>query len=269
MEAIVDQLVGEILNQPKYRNLGLCEETIRDIVSQELRHHKKRNQAIASAKKKIHNVVAVYLGGIDIQEAMILIDNANTSQEESNLKDACIQIMQTHVSTQERISLLDQLYPTIFGITGVPSSILDLACGLHPFSFPWMGLSVESISYHAYDIYHPRVMIINHFFLSLGLPALAETRDILLHPPNQEADVAFIFKEIHRFEQRRQGSTLGLLDFLRVKYVVISLPTRSIHSTNDFTTSYRTMLFKIIADRNWSVAELLFKNEMFFCLKKK
>jgi len=47
-----------------------------------------------------------------------------------------------------RLPILEELYSRIFAETGVPNRVLDLACGLHPFGLPWMGLP-ETATYHA------------------------------------------------------------------------------------------------------------------------
>ena len=47
--------------------------------------------------------------------------------------------------------------------TNASDRVLDLACGLHPLAFPWMGLPLTT-QYYAYDIHQPRVDLIGHFF---------------------------------------------------------------------------------------------------------
>ena len=66
----------------------------------------------------------------------------------------------------------DNFYQTIFHQTGLPSSLHDLACGLHPLSFPWMGLPLTTL-YYAYDIIQPRIDFINHFFSKIGISPMA------------------------------------------------------------------------------------------------
>jgi len=263
----IDELVDGILKSPKYRSLDICEDTVRDLMIQELGNYLKKGQAIDSVRKKLHNVIAGYLGNPDYNESSKLLNAAFNSQNRDSIRNTCAQIMQAHVSTRERLPYLESIYSNIYNLTGKPDSILDLACGLHPLSFPWMELPT-SVQYYAYDILKSRINFINQYFLLEGLPLLAQLCDVLVSPPPIKADVAFLFKEIHRFEQRHPGSTLFLIDRLKVRNIIISLPTHSIHSNLDFTKSYHRMFEKIFATRSWPVKEFGVNNEMFFIIDK-
>jgi 16S rRNA (guanine(1405)-N(7))-methyltransferase len=262
-----EKLVIDILNMPKYRNLGLLKETIRDVVSYEFDHHETASSAEKTARKKIHNVVAAYLGNPDYSIAKKDLTKAVTSTNPETLKTACRDILRTHVSTNERLPEIETMYQKIFSVTGRPSSILDLACGLNPLTFPWMELPA-STCYYAYDIVGPRIDLINHFFSLQKLIPFAETRDILINPPSIAADIAFILKEIHRFEQRKKDSSYHLYNSLNVKYIIVSLPAQSIHSKHDFTQSYRTLFFKTLHELQWPTTEIIVGQEMFFIIEK-
>ncbi len=110
------------------------------------------------------------------------LKRAFTVGDPLRVKEVCEKLLQSHVSTRERLPYLKTFYERLFGVTGRPNSILDLACGMNPFAFPWMGLSL-SVSYHAYDIHRPRVALINQYFCLQGLRPLAEVRDVLVDPP--------------------------------------------------------------------------------------
>jgi 16S rRNA (guanine(1405)-N(7))-methyltransferase len=262
-----EKLVFDILNMPKYRSLGLLEETIRDVVSFEFDHHDTAASAEKAARKKIHNIVAAYLGNPDYQTAKNDLTKAALSTNPEILRTTCRDILKTHVSTYERLPEIETMYQKIFAVTGSPSSILDLACGLNPLTFPWMELP-ESTCYYAYDIVSPRVDLINHFFLLQKLLPLAQTRDILINPPPIAADVAFILKEVHRFEQRKKDSSYYLYKSLNVKYIIVSLPALSIHSKHDFSQSYRTLFYKTLHELQSPVTEITIGEEMFFIFKK-
>jgi 16S rRNA (guanine(1405)-N(7))-methyltransferase len=143
----------------------------------------------------LHNIVAPYLGTLDYEtltEELLKIEETSPSSEP--LRSFCLDVLAEHASTAERIPLLPAFYTHLFAITGQPQVILDLACGLHPLAFPWMGLPT-TVNYHAYDILQPRADFINHFFTKVGLAPLAENRDILVDPPTQPADVAFFLRK--------------------------------------------------------------------------
>lgn len=263
----IDSVIQQIKQSNKYRALDICEDTIRDLIISEFKQHKNKNTAIKAAKKRLHRIVGTYLGDPNYSLALKELESAFNSYKIDLIKDSCTHIMAEHISTEERLSILDSFYSRIFDVTKTPTAILDIACGLNPLSFPWMGLPT-STRYHAYDIHRTRVNFLNQYFSLQGLPPFAKVQDILVHFPQEEADIAFIFKEVHRFEQRQHGCTLPLLDALRVCYLVISLPTRNQTGKWDLKDRHRQLLHSIIEQRPWHITEIEFENELVFCVSK-
>jgi len=58
--------------------------------------------------------------------------------------------------------LRGDIYKNIFKITGIPKSIVDLGSGLNPFSCPYM--SMDNLSYYAYDIDKKDIGFLNIYF---------------------------------------------------------------------------------------------------------
>jgi 16S rRNA (guanine(1405)-N(7))-methyltransferase len=267
MKDELQPLVDEILAMKKYREMGILPDTVRDLLLQELPLHRHRKDAIDAVRKKLHNIVAPYLGDPDYANAAGTLDQAFQQGDES-VRAACRQLLASHASTNERLPILAEFYPRLFAVTGTPATILDLACGLNPFAFPWMGLDPAATRYYAYEIHQPRVALINHYFRLQGLPLLAEARDILASPPEQSADVAFFFKEAHRFEQRRRGSSLPFWQSIRARWILVSLPTSSLSGKHDLLERQRHLVYSAIAGQPWQVSEVLFASEIVFCLDK-
>jgi len=263
----IESIIADIMQSKKYRDVDICEDTIRDLIATELKHHKKKKDAIKAARKKLHRIVAPYLGDPDYTLAAKELEVAFQSNDPDIIRDSCARIMAAHVSTRERLSILDKFYSRIFEVTGTPSTLLDLACGLNPLSFPWMGLSTPT-RYYAYDIHVQRIDFLNHYFLLQGLSPLAKVQDILVHFPKEEGDVAFLLKEVHTFERRRRGCSLPLLDALRVRYLVVSFPTRSLTGRWDLTDRHLQLFYNVIEGRPWQISEIEFENELVFCVDK-
>ncbi|AFY69325.1 ribosomal RNA methyltransferase [Thalassoporum mexicanum PCC 7367] len=263
----IDELVNTIRQSSKYKKSNICAATIRDLIETELPRHKHKNEAIQAAKKKLHRIVAPYLGDPDYNQAIQQLESAIATGGQEQLKATCTEIMASHLSTRERQPLLNNFYRKIFAHTGTPNSILDIACALHPLSFPWMELPIAT-RYYAYDLHQTRVEFLNQYFTLQGLEPLAIAQDILVNFPNQSADLAFIFKEVHRFEQRQRGCTLPLLDALQVRYLLISLPTTSASGKWDVTDRYRDLVYGMISDRPWQTKEIEFATELIFIIDK-
>ena len=260
-------LIEEILTSRKYRRLDIPPETVEDILEKELARHRSSKDAVKETRKKLHNIVAPYLGDPDFRSAVITLEEAFKNGDDEQVREECTKILASHASTGERIPILDGFYQKIFAVTGEPDAILDLACGLNPFSFPWMGLPT-SVKYYAYDLNRPRLEFIHHYFKLQGLAPLGSNADILIHPPAVEAPVAFFFKEAHRFEQRQHGCNLSFWQALRVRYLLVSLPTNSLSGKHNLVERQRNLVYKTVQNQPWTVTEIVFENEIVFCVEK-
>jgi 16S rRNA (guanine(1405)-N(7))-methyltransferase len=261
----IDALVQEIKSAPKYRDTA--EETIRGLVEAEMGRHKKEKQVAKAVRKRLHNIMAYYLGDADYEDAQTILRRAFDKGESAGVKDACRTILADHPSTEERLEILDQFYDRIFNVTGKPEILLDLACGLNPLTYPWMGLST-SLRYHAYDIHQPRVKFLNAYFELQGLAPLAEVKDVIFHPPPIQGDVAFVLKELPRLDRNYQGAGLNLILALPVRHVVVSFPVVSLHGGRDLTEHYRAYMEEFVQGQNWRKTEIVFSNELVYCLDK-
>ncbi|HEY0604937.1 MAG TPA: hypothetical protein VGD58_18605 [Herpetosiphonaceae bacterium] len=263
----VEAIVSEIMQSPKYKDRPIARETVRDLVVMELGHYKKEKDLVKAVRKKLHRIVAAYLGDPDYAAATLELSRAADSGSADQLREACARLLEVHLSTRERLPIYDQFYAGIFEVTGRPSSLMDVACGLNPLSFPWMRLPATT-RYYAYDINQQRVDLLNHAFVLQGLAPLARVQDVLVEPPCEQADVAFLFKEVHRLEARQRGSSLRLLEALPVRWIAVSLPAQSSGGHHDLRDRHRQLMAGIVAGQPWASTELEFESELVFCIDK-
>jgi len=266
-KTLLDQLARVILNNRKYRELNLPKETVIDLISREAESGLDEKTLIKHVRKKMHNIIAPYLGDPNYAEAIGWLEVAYRSGNTDEIKQTCMQILKQHASTRERVPDLMGFYKQLFSVCGKPISILDLACGLNPISLPWMDLSTD-VKYYAYDIHTPRVKFINQFFILEGKQPLAEVRDILVNPPKIKGDVAFFFKEAHRLEQRRKGANRELWPALNVETLLVSLPASSLSGQHDLSGQMRRLVENAIQGFSWSIQDIKIGNELVFCIKK-
>jgi 16S rRNA (guanine(1405)-N(7))-methyltransferase len=263
----VELFVQTFLQSAKYRNYPILEETIRDVYIKELEKNSEVNEAQKKARKILHNITALYLGDPDYTKAIQDLRVLKSQNNMDKFMDKCLEIMSTHSSTRERLPYLIQIYESIFSLTGKPHSISDLACGLNPLSFLWMGLGSD-LQYFAFDIYINRVNFLNDFFQLIGLKPNSEARDIIISLPDQTTDIALILKEVHRFEQRRKGISSDLINKIKSKFVVVSFPVQSLTSRHSLESSYRNLFLKLTSDHPWRMSEFIIGNELFFVINK-
>jgi len=263
----IQEMVESVINTKKYRHVGLNPATVEDLIRQEAPHHTTIKATLKAVKRKLHNIVAPYLGEPDYPALTeILWEIRDFSLNSEPLRAFCLQVLGQHASTAERIPIMQDFYAQLFQVAGTPAVIHDLACGLHPLAFPWMGLPT-SVRYYAYDILQPRVDFINTFFTLIGLEPLAENRDILVNPPRHPADLGIFFKEAHRFEKRQPGCNRIFWESLAVDKLAVSLPSRDLSGTHSLEEVHRKLVHANLPG-NWRVEEILIKNEIVFLIDR-
>ena len=260
-------LTEKLLSSRKYRSLELPAATIHDLIAQAQSVTSNPREVEQMVREKLHNLTATYLGDPDYPACTAKLDEVYKRSNPEQVKQICTELLTSHASTRERIPLLDEFYPRIFEHTGTPGTIMDLACALNPFALPWMGLK-QGTRYYAYDIHQPRLDLINHFFQLNDMEPLAIHQDILVEPPQIEADVALFFKEAHRFEQRRHGCNREFWKSLKCKTLLVSLPTASLTGKHPKLEQHRRLVMETIAGLPWKVSEIEFSNEIVFCIEK-
>ena len=264
----IQALIAELRTSPKYRDINLPVETLKDLISRESYHYKKIKDVKQAVKKKLHNIVAPYLGDPDYEQAMIEMQKIFPEGDECDQK-LLSENVKSHASTKERIPIMEQFYRSIFSATGYPESILDLACGLNPFALPWMGIP-EQTRYFAFDLHYPRVQLDQPVLSLFQSPRIGILSGYSGKPAkNDKADVAFFFKEAHRFDQRQKGCNRDFWISLPVKKIVVSLPTSSLTGKHDKMEQHQRLVYEAIENLNWPVQEIMISPKLFSSFKRK
>ncbi|MEW6179324.1 MAG: hypothetical protein AB1522_05290 [Chloroflexota bacterium] len=266
-EAEIQAWMAKLRAMRKYRQLDLPDSLLRDVITAEFTRHSNSSEAFKAVREKLHNIIAPYLGDPDYPAAQAMLQAAFASENANAVRQFCLSMLSSHASTRERIPLLEHFYKQLWEVTGMPATILDLACGMQPFALPWMELP-PSTRYFAYDLHRPRVDLINLFFERSGFSGRAYHEDILVNPPQVEADAALFFKEAHRFEQRRRGACLPFFQALQVRWLLVSLPISSLRGTRNLEDRQRHLMQSILEGQSWQVVEIRFENELIFCIHK-
>jgi 16S rRNA (guanine(1405)-N(7))-methyltransferase len=263
-ESELEAVVAAIKASRKYRAMGI--ETIRALVRQAWPEHRKPKAVEKAVRRRLHGIAAVHLGDPDYGVLGEALAGVLAKGDAAGERALCEGALGRHLSTRERLPYLERFYAEIFEHTGVPGTMLDLACGLGPLALPWMGLP-RSARVLAYDVHEPRVAMLGAWLRARGLAGGAEVRDIVLRPPTEPADVALLLKELHRL-QRNYSGMVGVewLASIPARHLVISLPAFSAHGGRRLVERYREMMGRLIAGRGWGVHEILFEHEVVFCL---
>ena len=265
----IEAFVSKIKASRKYRSI--CEDTIRDVVENALPKYRRTKDALKAAKTKLHRVQAAYLGNISFEEDLKALVEIHSSGNRDRVKEICLKLMSEHASTRERIPILDRFYKETFAVTGVPRMILDVACGIHPLSIPWMSLPDDTV-YWAYEIDRRLVDHLNTYFQAIGSKPLARLQDVICTPPAETGDIAFVMKMVPCLERREKGCSIRLLKQLKVRYLVVSFPIRSLsgrRGAKDMPSFYSQLFSDMVDGCGWEVIKLPIREELVFVVDKR
>ena len=262
----LEAVVAAIKGSRKYRAVSV--ETIRALVQQAWPEHKKPKAVEKAVRRRLHGIAAGHLGDPDYPELGRALAEALARGDAAAERALCEAALERHLSTRERLPYVERFYAEIFEHTGVPGTLLDLACGLGPLSLPWMGLPLAT-RVLAYDVNEPRVAMLDAWLHARGQAGGAELRDIVLRPPTEPADVVLLLKELHRLQRNYPGvAWVEWLASIPARHLVVSLPAFSAHGGRGLVERYRDMMGRLIDGRGWATHELLFEHEVVFCLER-
>ena len=262
MFAPIDSLVDSIRSSAKYRHIS--PDLVRRIGSAELLKRPSLKQAIKSTKSKLHQVGAAYVAGRTPYDRWREALGAAHKEGPGQLQAMCRQIMLAHVSSRERVPIIERFYKDVFGRIGSVNSIIDLACGLNPLALPWMGLP-KDVAYRALDIYADLSGFLNDTFAILGVAGQASVQDVLSPTAGLDADLTLLLKALPCLQQIDRGATLELVDRITSPWLVISYPARSIGGRGKgMVETYRADFLALAERKEWEAKELLYDTELVY-----
>lgn len=265
-EQPLEAVVAAVASSKKYR--AICADTIRRIAEQELAKQGTVKAATKATKRRLHQVYSAFEHDLDYGVVYQWLAAAYATGSSDEIGSACERVLDLHSSTRERLSILDRFYATIFEFTGHPEAILDLGCGMNPLALPWMGLE-PGTRYLALDIDADRIHFLNRYLVLVGLQPLARCQDILVHPPEDAAGLAFLLKMSPSLERQEPGATLGLLEQLRTPFVVVSFAVKSLGGREKgMVDHYGRQFLDMVETRGWPVERLSFETELVFVVRK-
>jgi len=189
-------------------------------------------------------------------------------------KKILFEILETHSSTKERIDFYEELYRKLWKIIGKPKKIIDLGCGINPFSIPLMGL--RRLDYHAYDLSEEEVSLLNKFFQFLHKKNInclgkSSTFDVLQLKKLRrlkEVDVCFLFKMTDVLDRGKGHKvTEELINWIPAKFIVVSFPTLTM-SGKRMNYPRRRWIELMCKRLGYHYRTLEFSNELFYIIKK-
>jgi len=264
----LENLVSIVLKSPRYRSV--CADLVRNIGRRELSKRRNLKKAVKATKNKLHQIGGAYFLVRPSYAAWLeKLQKARKAADEGLFRRTCLEIMGHHYSTRERLKVLDRFYAGIFSLLPPIHSIMDIGCGLHPLSIPWMPLEGRP-KYCAYDIYEDLAGFLNSYMTLVNVEGFAEARDVVQNPPRIKADLAFLLNAIPCLEQIERSAGLKVLEQTNADFLAVSFPVKSLGGREKGMREYYEARFsKLTGKKDWTSQRLEFKSELVFLVRKK
>lgn len=229
-------------------------------------------QTIKNVRARLRKLYGLFRVGEGLRERRKLIEELLVKPKDKKIITA---ILSTHSSTKERLPFYDSLYKKIFKITGKPNSIIDVGCGINPFSLSYMNL--KKLTYYAYDISDKDINNLNEYFRIVrkknkSFKGKAEILDtvhwIKLKKNLRKSDVCFLFKMTDVLDRGKgHKTTEEVVKKVPANNVVVSFPTKTM-SRKRMRVPKRKWIELMCRRLGYKYEILEFENEIFYVVKK-
>jgi len=250
-DSFIEQEIEKYLSQNKKARLAVSEGRVRS------EEYKKTVKAVRAVLRRVYGV---------------FLTKESAKREEYLEEGRFDKILETHLSTKERMLIYKIIYQKIFAITGEPKIILDLGCGLNPASYPYMNIKAE---YHAAEISENDVDFLNKYFNKTGIQGKAVQLDLIKAAKNPQllnqfpkADVCFLFKVLDEIEAKKgRKRSEELIKAIDAKWIVISFATRKV-TGKPMKYPERRWLEQMLNRLGYKFEIIQEVNEIFYVVKK-
>lgn len=264
------EIVSKIKKSKKYS--GITTEVIAREVSEFIKRvpgyeRLKESFILKQIKTRLHKIYGSFQT-TKKTKAKKLLDKYAETKDNKILRE----IMETNISTKERLGSYGWVYGEIFKRTKDIDSIMDLGCGLNPLSFPYMEPE-NDIKYYAYDINENDLEIVREFFNIYRTDNIVSAID-LKNPEEARklspADICLMFKLLDPLEKSSGNHKLSeeLIKILSAKcrYIVVSFSTKTL-SGKKMNHPYRGWIERMLSRIGMKFETFSTDNEIFYFIR--
>lgn len=232
----------------------------------------KRLEKSAAAERVIKHVRAVLrekhgMFHLALKDAKKCVDALKDIDDLEGHK----KILAMHASTKERLPFYHSFYKRIWEETTTPKTLLDLGCGMNPFSYPFLGCKP---AYIAVDIDEKECNLIAAYFRKMRVQGTARVFDVQViktthslatFPP---VDVCFALKLLDTLEAKK-GHTRAemLIKAINASFIIVSFSTKTV-SGKDMRHPERGWIERMLTRLGVTFKKIRFSNEIVYIIKK-
>ena len=234
----IDELINKVKNKKELRDLD--EDFVRNVVVELSKKYKDKDLF-----KEARRILRLAYGMYKVKENSL----------------------EKHPSTRERFAYYKEIYNKIFEITGKPSIILDLGCGINPLSYYYLGCKPE---YYACDIGQDYVNIVNEFFSKNKITGRAFLFDLAYGDYSKlpKADVCLLFKVLEALELIKRNISREIVKKLSCKYIVASFAKKALGGKITIRKKGRIWFKRILNELGYKYDILDIGDEIFYVISK-
>ncbi|KYK24589.1 hypothetical protein AYK26_03365 [Euryarchaeota archaeon SM23-78] len=282
MEDVTGVIVKDVLAKKELRNLNQefvkekvrkyvgTHKEIREKIKKEayvrLRRSKEYKALIKNIRAELREIYGVFiLKGYDKLPKLLDELKKNPSLENHN------KILALHKSTKERLPYYLVVYKKIFEIIGTPKRIIDLACGLNPFSYPYLGCKPE---YIACDLAEKDLEFIKEYFEIIGIKGQIKKIDLIksnlfeIEGVIKKDDLVLLLKTLDSLETVKRNVSERILKNIKAKDIVVSFSTKSIGGKKAIHKDRRAWFEKLVKKIGFKIKVFEIPGESFYVLTK-
>lgn len=180
-------------------------------------------------------------------------------------------ILKLHKSSKERLPFYPIIYKKMFEITGKPKRIIDLACGLNPFSYPYLECEPE---YIAYDLAQKDLDYIKEYFGIMEIKGIVKKIDLLnldksnLCEIGRKNDLVLLLKTVDSLETIKRNISQEVLESIKADNVVVSFSSISIGGRKAIKKEKRAWFEKLVDRLGYKFVVFEVPGEVFYILSK-
>src|SRR3989344_2591205 len=272
---MLKQIINDIKNKKELRNLDdrFIKEKLDaylqknplelDKEFKQLKRSSSYRLMLKAIRKDLREIYGAFIKGkpsLNKLEETLKKKSLNQTLEEHN------EILRTHQSTRERLQFYDEIYSKIFKDIK-PKTILDLAAGLNPISFPYMHL--KDVCYIATELTNEDCRFLKEYFSLINIKNKVIQMDLLKDYKkliNIKADLCFLLKTLDSLEKVRRNISKDILNNIKSRYIVVSFSIKSLSGKKPIKE--RGWFYRILRELNLDYATFNTENELFFIIRK-
>ncbi len=249
------ELIGEIKKKKEFQSLS--ETFIEEFLKKYKVTEKNKKEIVKQVRAKLREVYGAFWFASETKSTKILASLKSLDDIETHIK-----ILKMHRSTRERIPHYAEMYAWIFKDKQV-KTLLDLGCGLNPFSYPFLP---QKPYYIAVELAQKDADFISMYFKKFSIPGESNVIDLARERTFPKADLCFMFKIFDTLETIKPNITKELLDALDVSWLVVSFSTKTLGGKRAISKKRLVWFEKLINAYPYETLEL--ENEFFYMIKK-